>query len=682
MDLPSCPSCGQSVLDDDAVDCPFCGAAMAGGGKSKPSSGASRTTKPGKPASTSASNPSARGPSTGNAKSARPVQSGIRADRPVADEEDPFDLGEAAGQRNVLQALAKPERGKLHKVMCPMCDKPSFVSKSAIGRQVRCSNPKCMIPVFTVPDPDAAEAEVKTPARGRTSSDAEEAVVKAAAPPGKRGSMLVYGIGAAVLLVLTFVGKYFLDNYGTGQSSDLERPFTPGQVGSFQPTDGGDDPDTSTEDVTTTTQTTEPEVVVAKDPVAEAHRLARLLAEQAVHEKKDKGFIRRTTAATYFRLGMTTEGEAELKQLVSLERAVAGNRRLYLQIEPLLTDYWRLKPEGQATASARLDAAMQLAQDVPNIGRIELESILGTVAALVAESRLEDAQKLLSAHQRDRTNDAHRDTMAGVTWFHLASRMRDHGATPLPVSEVFAWNDALWICVGMELAIQDQWNAFDVWQKSAPSPADRADLLSSATALGRGLSADVIARLESSGDAAGPLIALRVRATLARQTGDADRLADCEQRLSQLTTRTAMAMPSLSELTDYRPANTDAVLQEAQAAAAVAVAALVQEQRDLAQLAINRTTAALSSIAPPTAITRAAVGDVERDSRRVKARLKSELGLMSDQQTDTKFRAYRTAVNRLANSAEQRRTVLIVQLSQIARQGGADLIQASLSDSE
>ncbi len=33
MDLPTCPACGQSVLDDDAVDCPFCGASLKGGGK-------------------------------------------------------------------------------------------------------------------------------------------------------------------------------------------------------------------------------------------------------------------------------------------------------------------------------------------------------------------------------------------------------------------------------------------------------------------------------------------------------------------------------------------------------------------------------------------------------------------------------------------------------------------------
>ena len=28
MDFPVCPACGQSVIDDDVEDCPFCGSSM------------------------------------------------------------------------------------------------------------------------------------------------------------------------------------------------------------------------------------------------------------------------------------------------------------------------------------------------------------------------------------------------------------------------------------------------------------------------------------------------------------------------------------------------------------------------------------------------------------------------------------------------------------------------------
>ena len=52
MELPSCPSCGQSVLDDDAADCPFCGAAMYGssGGKKPAAPQPNKPEKEAKPA--------------------------------------------------------------------------------------------------------------------------------------------------------------------------------------------------------------------------------------------------------------------------------------------------------------------------------------------------------------------------------------------------------------------------------------------------------------------------------------------------------------------------------------------------------------------------------------------------------------------------------------------------------
>src|SRR5579862_2756829 len=44
MDLPSCPSCRQSVLDDDAEVCPFCGAPLKGNAAGR--SGAAPASRP------------------------------------------------------------------------------------------------------------------------------------------------------------------------------------------------------------------------------------------------------------------------------------------------------------------------------------------------------------------------------------------------------------------------------------------------------------------------------------------------------------------------------------------------------------------------------------------------------------------------------------------------------------
>ncbi|MCY2967534.1 MAG: hypothetical protein NT069_28540, partial [Planctomycetota bacterium] len=45
MDLLTCPTCKQSVLDEDAAECPFCGSPMkAGAPPARPTASGSRGT--------------------------------------------------------------------------------------------------------------------------------------------------------------------------------------------------------------------------------------------------------------------------------------------------------------------------------------------------------------------------------------------------------------------------------------------------------------------------------------------------------------------------------------------------------------------------------------------------------------------------------------------------------------
>ena len=79
------------------------------------------------------------------------------------DEADPFDIDSTA-DKNVIPIRPKPSQGRSVKVVCPMCDTPGFIAKKAAGRDVRCCNSNCMVPVFTAPaiaaDPRAAADEV------------------------------------------------------------------------------------------------------------------------------------------------------------------------------------------------------------------------------------------------------------------------------------------------------------------------------------------------------------------------------------------------------------------------------------------------------------------------------------------------------------------------------------------
>ncbi|MFN9959204.1 MAG: hypothetical protein ACK55I_39430, partial [bacterium] len=117
----------------------------------------------------------------------------------MVDEDDPFGIGGAAASQ-AIQATLKPEKGRLHKVVCPMCEQAGFVPKTAIGKQVRCANDKCMVPIFTAPDPN--EPAEKKPTR-RT--DTEAAKVARPAAAAKRNPLMMYGIVGAVLVVVTML---------------------------------------------------------------------------------------------------------------------------------------------------------------------------------------------------------------------------------------------------------------------------------------------------------------------------------------------------------------------------------------------------------------------------------------------------------------------------------------------
>ena len=174
MDLPTCPSCGQSVLDDDATDCPFCGAAMDGSSPAKkPAGGAVKKS------------PSAK-------KTGKDT---------TTDDDDPFAIKQAPAAKKVLPCARRPMKGRLHRVVCPMCDTQGFIPKRAVGHQVKCANPECLVPVFTAGG-DKADEKPKAPARVSDEEAAKNAAAAAAAKPGEKNSLMIYGIVGAVLLVM------------------------------------------------------------------------------------------------------------------------------------------------------------------------------------------------------------------------------------------------------------------------------------------------------------------------------------------------------------------------------------------------------------------------------------------------------------------------------------------------
>ncbi len=77
---------------------------------------------------------------------------------------DPLDVKTTLG-RNAIPASKQKTKSRPHKITCPMCETVGYIPQSAAGKEVRCANPKCMVPVFVAPRIEKKAAEAATPAK-------------------------------------------------------------------------------------------------------------------------------------------------------------------------------------------------------------------------------------------------------------------------------------------------------------------------------------------------------------------------------------------------------------------------------------------------------------------------------------------------------------------------------------
>ena len=203
MDFRNCPACKASVLEDDAVDCPFCGASMTTG---KPSGTAQPTSSKAAPAKPVGATPAVKPPAgkvpTGKPSPGKPVAKG------KADSGDPFDVDTSAARR-ATPVKPRPAKGYMIRIACPMCERAGFISEAEIGKDVKCCNPDCLVPVFVANPPREKEPEPVPVASGG-------------------GKLWLYG-GLAVIVVGGLVVTMLLNRVKPPSGSDpiAVTPVTP-----------------------------------------------------------------------------------------------------------------------------------------------------------------------------------------------------------------------------------------------------------------------------------------------------------------------------------------------------------------------------------------------------------------------------------------------------------------------
>ena len=676
MSLPTCPSCGQSVLEDNPVDCPFCGAAMDGsrGAKNTPRPKAGPVVNrpgarklPEKPAAPPAGSAAPSAPVPEPPKpAARPI-GGPRGSKPVVDEDDPFGVGITSAAAQAIQATAKPEKGRLLKVVCPMCEQVGFVPKNAVGKSVKCANEKCMVPIFTAHDPSEQTADRK-PVR---MSDTAEAARRAAeaATPKKRNPMMIYGIVGGILLLLTLALIPLLNK--PPDPSGLDKPVV---IKDFGPT-----PDEIEIDIINKKL----EAQAALDAInplveVEAHA-SRMIGLARLQNLRDKAWARKMTGDIYLRLNQTAKGAQEFNQNVVIE----GGRGYY-RIEPFLTRHWRSIAAGDNdTATKTLADALAETKTLPRTGRLGLDAAMGLASVMVNAGRIEDAVAVISARQLDTTIADNRDAIASTVWSFTSSHCRDASIEGPMVLDALLWINPLHTGVTIDLGLHDRWDAAVTWAKTSKDPRTLTDALVALTeiAAARKAAPETFAQIESAIEGSDVVSVLRVKAAVAAATKDAARLDTCLTLLGQIPVGPAAVLPASAALVQDDVPDRSAFVYTALSVSEVLRAAVASGKADQAGAVITRLSSELSAIAPSTTLVRGPINQMAANEAGFKKQLAVELRVAEDTQFASMYRNYRKHIEQYAKVAEDRRLLETILLARVIRAGGAAELQKVLSTS-
>jgi tetratricopeptide (TPR) repeat protein len=556
-----------------------------------------------------------------------------RLSKPADD--DPFAVDSSLVEK-AIPVSPKPAQGRSLEVKCPMCETVGYVSQKAAGQHVKCLNPKCLVPIFTVPLPK----KVAPPP-----------------PPPKKSSVPLYaGISVALLLVIGVAAWQFLsppppppptaDPLPVGATGTGVPPATPVK-GAGEPTVTEDPPEVAFE----------PEADMTRDSLRKLENLSVNVPTNR------KAYCRRLTAIAYIDAG---DLEAARKQLEQLQKI--GAQTPYEGCLPNVWLAWReINQSGKAFTESVAEAT-RLADLLPPRGRYAIEAGLGTAAVVAAAGKPDAAQKILVTHQGP--FDRRQIATASQAVQHEQTYDFD---TPLIGRTLGDWLAPSETGVALILAANERWDDAEAWVKQMTDPIARAE-----TALAwteafarRAILADPAADLARPLAVAGtlpPPVKARLLARLAavrlaagNQPAAHDLLQQAQQVVAALPPPQPIALDGAKAILDFKFPDATMLRFSALAAAEIALVQLQSEQPDAAWSNVELALRFLHGMTPGLGFADQWMSQLEGGAKeRVRAELKSELSLKTDDQVRRALQQYsdkckalhRAAVNRFVWQAE------------------------------
>jgi len=579
---------------------------MKGGGKSKPSTAAPKA----KPAA-----PPAK---------AKAAASESKSEEP---DDDPFAVNKVAAQK-AIAVRAKPSQSHRFKIVCPMCDTVGFVPASAAGQEVRCTNSKCALPVFTAP-------EIKPKKKPAPEPETE---------PAKSG--ISWTAWAVVGLVGVGVAGFSVWEFVLRDTDFSDAPIDTRERDRPRVADTKQDP-----------EPVEPEPDVVEQPVETGPTLADMqreilpmMADLSVRSEnnRSKPYCHRLTAEAYAVADETTAAQGELEKLQQV-----GDQVPYYQVSPLV-EIAQSELRGNQTDAANraLDAALQAADQFPTVGRYRLDAGTALAAALIAADRTDEAAQLAARIE----DDGAFGRLSGL-W----QIVRDRGTFDLDAAldnEFWdSWEAPQWTAIALILGAQGKWEQALDWCNRHSEPEQRIGCLvvwaeeyvtdalarqagdvglieTAATELTAAQKARLYARAAARQAAAG-----------AREPGEAS-LQQATSALDELETPQPIELGDMKAVYELELPAAAPLRIAARAATEIAYAQSVLGQNDEAWNSLLKALDFLRGWAPSPAATQDRLDELDRLSTRAASdRLKSVLELETD---DAAFRALQTYRNRCA----------------------------------
>ncbi|WP_339732586.1 hypothetical protein [uncultured Gimesia sp.] len=309
-----------------------------------------------------------------------------RTKRETVSDDDPFELERQKQSEKVTPLLRKPVKGKMFRVVCPMCDTPGFASPKIVGKEVKCRNPECLAPVFLVPDPEAKDRKA-----------AEQ--VK---PQEKKKSKLP--LIAIIVVVIAGLGGGYYKLTQVPDGSELAKPFD--QLIITDPAGRSKQSDNDKPKVNPLVKDTQTkQQPSSKDPVTpvstavvQKEALEKIVDLSRLRNNRSKPFSRRLAAEAYAITGNIEDSQGQIERIDAVKPLLP-----FYKIFPLIKIGWiQLKQKSGPELKKTLDQTIELSKQIPEFGgRDSLDLVARLAAFWVAAGKEDLAIDLVKKYQAE-----------------------------------------------------------------------------------------------------------------------------------------------------------------------------------------------------------------------------------------------------------------------------------------